>query len=119
MNHFYMAGRIQQVRVHGGKRSVAEGGKPPSAIILLQYGVAREGGNGPVEFLNAALIRIPAFRYDKIADKLVEGALVSVAGHIQGIMKQAMGEGYITSELVADNVRFEDMSFLLETEVDA
>ncbi len=115
MNHFFMAGRIEKITKSGGKRQ-AEGGKPPSAIVLLQYGPSRESGNGPVEFINASLIRIPAFRFEKIADKLEVGSIVAIAGHVQGIVKKVMEESYLTNELVADNVRVGALDFLFEEE---
>lgn len=77
----------------------------PSALIVLQYGPQRERQSGrPVEFINAVTVRIPHYRLAKIRDLIVEGAEIEVQGRLQGVLKGVMGEGFITTELVADKV---------------
>ncbi|OCX68696.1 hypothetical protein A6M27_17020 [Acidithiobacillus thiooxidans] len=112
MNHFFIVGRVDRI-TQNKKR---EGGKGGSAMILLKYGPEREVSNGPVEFVNAVVIRVPAFRFEAIGSRLEEGAVVSVTGHVQGIVKGGMGETYMTQELVADNIRANDLDFLFEDE---
>jgi hypothetical protein len=115
MNHFFLVGRIDRITVNK-KRADGKGG---SAMILLQYGPERETSNAAVEFVNAVVIRIPAFRFEALGDRLQEGAVVSVTGHIQGILKGGAGETYMTQELVADNIRVNDLDFLFEEDEEA
>lgn len=85
--------------------------KNASAIILLRYGQTREATNSGVEFVNAVMIRIPGYRYPQVKDKLKEGALVQIMGHLQGVYKTSMSEGYFTTELVADHLEWEPLVF--------
>lgn len=112
MNHFFLVGRIDRITINK-KRNDGKGG---SAMILLKYGPERETSNSSVEFVNAVVIRIPAFRFEALGSRLQEGAVASVTGHIQGILKGGMGDTYMTQELVADNIRVNDLDFLFEEE---
>jgi len=108
-NVFVLSGIIQNVVIPDKEK--------PSALILLQYGPTRERqGNRPVEFINAVPIRVPAMRLERIRDRLEVGARVSVTGRQQGVLKGVMSDGFITTELVADRVNFEEP---FETAADA
>jgi hypothetical protein len=118
MNQFSMLGRLEQIIGANGRRNT-DPDKQPSVIIVVQYGPSREPGNGAVEFVNAALIRVPGFRYAKIADRLTVGDIIAVNGHIQGINKKSYGNeggGIFTNELVADNIRVGAINYLFDTE---
>lgn len=91
--------------------------KPASAVILVQWGPQREQSGHQVEFINAGHVRIPNYRWPKLADKLKVGHTVKVTGHIQGVLKTVMNDQFVQVELVADRVHVMDESGA-ETEPD-
>jgi hypothetical protein len=97
---FFLVGEIKKIQVSEPK----DPKKQASAILLVQYGATRESTGGPVEFVNAVMIRVPSYKYPQIKDKLAVGRQVQVNGHLQGVFKTMMDEGYFTTELVADRV---------------
>lgn len=103
INLFAMSGTIAKV-------NVLNKNDRKSAVIILKYGAEREHSAGN-PFVNAVPIRIPHFKYEKVAHMLVEGARVDVAGHMQGVFKDAMGtgNGFFNTELVADRVTSDDI----------
>ena len=103
INKFFLVGDIKRISISEGKSA----GKQASAIILLQYGNPREESGGAVEFVNAAMIRIPSYRFPALRDKLREGQKVVVEGHIQGVFKKMLETGHFAVELVADRVTVE------------
>lgn len=100
INTFFLVGVIKKINVSTPK----DPAKPKSAVILVQYGPSRESSNGHVEFVNAVMIRVPNFKYPQLESKLKVGKTVQVNGHLQGVLKQAIDEGFFTTELVADRV---------------
>lgn len=107
INNFFMTGKIKKITVSTPKDPT----KNASAVILVQYGKKREESGGPVEFVNAVLIRIPSYKYPKIRDSLSVGAKVSITGHLQGVFKTMMEDGFFTAELVADRIVPEEDEF--------
>lgn len=103
INQFVLSGRIKRIQITDKNPAKV------SAVVLVQYGSSRERTGGPVEFINALMVRIPPFRYEKVKEFLKEDVRVDVTGHMQGVLKQVMAEGYMTSELVVDRVTFPDM----------
>lgn len=101
---FFLVGEIKKIQVSEPK----DPRKTASAVILVQYGATRESTGGPVEFVNAVMIRIPSYKYPQLKDKLRVGGKVQINGHLQGVFKAMMDEGYFTTELVADRVFVED-----------
>lgn len=84
-------------------------GEESSALILLQYGQGKDVDNSKaIDFVNAVLIRVPASRYIHVKDRLDVNCVVSVVGHVQGVMKGVMNEGYLSNELVADRILFNE-----------
>ena len=100
INTFFLVGEIKKINVSTPK----DPAKPESAVMLVQYGAQRVSSNGPVEFVNAVMIRIPNFKFPQLKAKLQVGKRVQVNGHLQGVLKAAMDEGFFTTELVADRV---------------
>lgn len=100
INQFFLVGDIKKINVSTPK----DPAKPESAVMLVQYGAQREQSNGTVEFVNAVMIRVPSFKFPALKAKLKVGRKVQVTGHLQGVLKAAMDEGYFTTELVADRV---------------
>lgn len=101
---FFLVGEIKKIQVAEPK----DPKKNASAVLLVQYGVTRESTGGQVEFVNAVMIRVPSYKYPQIKDKLKVGKKVQINGHLQGVFKSMMDEGYFTTELVADRVFVED-----------
>lgn len=101
---FFLVGEIKKIQVSEPK----DPKKNASAVLLVQYGATRESTGGPVEFVNAVMIRVPSYKYPQIKDKLRVGKQVQVNGHLQGVFKTMMDDGYFTTELVADRVFVED-----------
>lgn len=99
INSFFISGEVKRIDV-----SEARDNKPASAVLLVQYGVTRESTGGKVEFVNAVQIRVPSYKYPKIADKLKEGQQLQITGKLQGVYKNMVGGGYFTTELVADKI---------------
>jgi hypothetical protein len=82
--------------------------KAASAVILVQWGPQREQSGNQVEFINAGHVRIPNYRWPKLAEKMKVGQTVKITGHIQGVLKTVMGDQFVQSELVADRVHILD-----------
>lgn len=107
IHSFFLYGEVKRINVSEPK----DPKKGQSAVILLQYGATREQSGGAVEFVNAVMVRIPNFKFPQLKDKLKVGSKVQVTGHLQGVYKTIVDEGYFTTELVADKVFVEgDMS---------
>lgn len=102
INNFFHHGIIKKIQVSTPK----DPKKNASAVILVQHGTAREMTGNAVEFVNAVQIRIPSYKYPKVADKLKVGLPVTIHGHHQGILKTAGTESFFTVELVADRLFF-------------
>lgn len=103
INTFVMSGEVQRVDVNNKPTK-----KGPAAMILVQYGPSRQETDQAVQFLNVALIRVPPYVFDKCKDTLKKGALVDVTGHVQGVLKKSVYEGYVTNELVSDRLQVVD-----------
>ena len=101
INTFLMVGVLERVHIAEGRKK-----DKATAAIVVRYGDDRNQSGGQVEFLNAALIRIPPYRLPPVRDRLREGAFVHVVGHIQGVYKHQAGQGVLDIELVADRVDF-------------
>ncbi|MDO8416296.1 MAG: hypothetical protein Q7S87_08815 [Agitococcus sp.] len=97
---FFLVGTIKKIQVSEPK----DPKKNASAVLLVQYGVNRESTGGAVEFVNAVMIRVPSFKYPQIKDKLRIDASVQINGHLQGVFKSVMDDGFFTTELVADRI---------------
>lgn len=97
---FFLVGEIKRIQVSEPK----DPKKNASAILLVQYGSTRESTGGQVEFVNAVMVRVPNYKYPQIKDKLAVGKQVQIHGHLQGVFKTMMDEGFFTTELVADRV---------------
>jgi hypothetical protein len=104
INDFFLYGAIKKIQVSEPK----DPKKQASAVILVQYGDTRESTGGAVEFVNAVQVRVPSYKYPTIKDKLREGAQVKINGHLQGVFKSMIDEGFFTTELVADRVFVEE-----------
>lgn len=100
INTFFMHAEIKRINISEPKDPT----KNASAVLLLQYGVQREASGGPVEFINAVMVRVPNYKFPALRDKLKVGQKVLVTGHLQGVFKTVMDEGYFTTELVADRI---------------
>lgn len=100
INTFVMAGEVKRVDVNSKPAK-----KGPAAVIMVQYGPARQRTDQAVQFLHVALIRVPPFVYERCKDELKVGALVDVVGHVQGVLKHMIADGYVTNELVADRLQ--------------
>ncbi len=104
IHNFFLVGEIKKISVSEPK----DPKKNASAVILVQYGKQRETTGNSVEFVNAAMVRIPNYKYPQLKDKLKVGSTVQVNGHLQGVFKTIIEDGYFTVELVADRVYVED-----------
>lgn len=104
INTFFMLGEIKKINVSEPKDPT----KNASAVLLLQYGVQREASGGPVEFVNAVMVRVPSYKFPALRDKLKLGQKILVTGHLQGVFKTVMDEGYFTTELVADRITIDE-----------
>lgn len=100
INTFFLVGQLKKVQVSTPKDT----SKNPSAVLFVQYGPVREYTGGNVEFINAATVRVPSYRYPSVKDSLVEGATVQITGHFQGVLKAVMGESHVANELVVDRI---------------
>lgn len=101
---FFIVGQIKKIQVSEPK----DPRKNASAILLVQYGATRETTGGAVEFVNACMVRVPSYKYPVLKDKLKVGAQVQINGHLQGVYKTMMDDGFFATELVADRVFVED-----------
>jgi hypothetical protein len=97
---FFLVGEIKKISVSEPK----DPKKNASAVLLVQYGKQRETTGNAVEFVNAVMVRVPSYKFPQIKDKLKVGAQVQINGHLQGVFKTIVDDGYFTSELVADRV---------------
>ena len=100
IHNFFLVGEIKKVQVSEPK----DPKKNASCVMLVQYGQLREQTGGAVEFVNAVMIRVPSYKYPQIKDKLAVGKQVQINGHLQGVYKTMMDDGYFTTELVADRI---------------
>jgi hypothetical protein len=103
INTFVMSGEVQRIEVNNKPTK-----KGPAAMILLQYGPSRQRTDQAVQFLHVALVRIPPYVYEKCKDSLAKGKLVDITGHVQGVLKHSLSEGFVTNELVADRLQVVD-----------
>jgi hypothetical protein len=103
VNTFLTSGEVQRIDVNNKPTK-----KGPAAVIVVQYGDSRQRTDQAVQFLNIALIRLPPYVYEKCKDQLKLGAWVDVVGHVQGVLKPMVSEGFVTNELVADRVTIAD-----------
>lgn len=103
INTFVMAGEVKRIDVNNKPTK-----KGPAAMILVQYGPSRQRTDQTVQFLNVALVRVPPYVYEKCKDALKEGSLVDIVGHVQGVLKHIVAEGFVTNELVADRLQVVD-----------
>lgn len=101
INTLVMVGLIERVHISEAKRK-----DKATAAIVVRYGDDRNQSGGAVEFINAALIRIPPYRLPAFRDRLKAGAFVHIVGHIQGVFKHQAGQGVLDTELVADRIDF-------------
>lgn len=105
IHNLFLVGTIKKIQVSTPK----DPKRPASAVVLVQYGPSRETTGGQVEFVNAVMVRIPSYKYPKVADSLKVDVQVIIHGHLQGVYKQMMDEGYFTTELVADRIEVNDV----------
>lgn len=103
VNTFVMSGEVKRMDLNA--RPTRKG---PAAIILVQYGPSRQRTNQAVQFLNVALIRVPPYVYERCKDNLGVGSLVDITGHVQGVLKPLISEGFVTNELVATRLEVVD-----------
>ena len=103
INAVFIVGEVRQVMACEQK----DNSKGPSALMLVQYGDARAPTGGAVEFVNAAMVRVPSFAYAKVRDQLQVGSKVQINGHLQGVAKVVNGEDQLFTELVSDRITFE------------
>ncbi len=101
---FFLVGEIKKISVSEPK----DPKKNASAVLLVQYGKQRETTGNAVEFVNAVMVRVPSYKFPQIKDKLKVGAQVQINGHLQGVYKTIVDDGYFTTELVADRVYVDD-----------
>lgn len=103
VNLFALSGKIVKVNVQAK-------GDRKSAVIIIQYGSEREHStNNP--FVNALPVRVPHYKFEKVQAMLVEGTIVDIIGHHQGVFKDGMGtgNGFFNTELVADRLSRPDL----------
>ena len=96
----YLAGEIKKINIHKPK----DPKKTASAVLLVQYAVQRESSGIAAEFVNAGLIRVPSYKFPQLRANLAVGKNVEITGHLQGVFKSVMEDGYFTTQLVADRV---------------
>lgn len=103
INTFVVSGEVKRLEVNNKPAK-----KGPAAVILVQYGPTRERTDQQVQFLNVGVFRVPPFVFEKCKDDLKVGSLVDITGHIQGVLKHIVSEGFVTNELVADRLQVVD-----------
>ncbi len=101
INTVFMVGVIEQYFISEPKNK-----DKASAALLVRYGGDRNQTGSSVEFINAALVRIPPFRLPSVRDRLHKGAFVHIIGHVQGLLKHQAGQGVVDVELVVDRIDF-------------
>jgi len=103
INTIVLSGEVKRLDVNNKPTK-----KGPAAVIVVQYGPSRQRTDQPVQFLNVALVRVPPYVYEKCKHQLKVGSLVDITGHVQGVLKNILAEGYVTNELVADRLQVVD-----------
>lgn len=103
INTIVLSGEVKRLDVNSKPTK-----KGPAAVIVLQYGPTRQRTDQPVQFMNVALVRIPPYVYDKCKNELKVGSLVDITGHLQGVLKHIISEGFVTNEVVADRLQVVD-----------
>lgn len=103
INTFVLSGEIKRLDVNNRPNK-----RGPSAMVVVQYGATRQQTEQAVQFLNIALVRLPPYVYEKVKDNLKVGDLLDIVGHMQGVYKRALAEGFLTMEMVADRVQVVD-----------
>ena len=101
INSVFMVGVIEQFFISEPKNK-----DKASAALLVRYGGDRNQTGSSVEFINAALVRIPPFRLPTVRDRLRKGAFVHIIGHIQGLLKHQAGQAVVDAEIVVDRIDF-------------
>ena len=101
INTVFMVGVIEQCFISEPKNK-----DRASAALLVRYGGDRNQTGSAVEFINAALVRIPPFRLPSVRDRLRKGAFVHIIWHIQGLLKHQAGQGVVDVEIVVDRIDF-------------
>lgn len=102
-NAFLLTGTIKKLTINEPK-DPQNSKRQASAVLLVQYGVQREVSGGAVEFVNAALVRVPSYKFSHYRGRLRSGQGVEIVGHLQGIYKNFAEQGFFTVELVADRI---------------
>lgn len=101
INTLVMSGSILHLEVNTKKAA-----KGPAAIIMVQYGEARERTDQAVQFPNVAVMRVPPYIYERCKDDLKVGVTVDIVGQLQGVWKQSpLGEGYLSNEAVVNRIQ--------------
>lgn len=76
-----------------------------SPVLMIQYGPRREMKRGQnVHFLNAVPVKVIGPKWQLIKDEIHEGALVSIQGHLQGIVREEDEFRKPGIEIVADRI---------------
>ncbi|GBG14396.1 signal recognition particle protein [Novimethylophilus kurashikiensis] len=109
INTFVLSGEVKRIDVNNKPAK-----KGPAAVAWIQYGPSRQRTEQSVQFVNVALVRIPPYVYEKCKDHLKVGCLADVTGHVQGVLKHIVTEGFVTNELVADRFQVVDADELEE-----
>lgn len=104
INTFFLVGEVKKVNISEPK----DPKKNASAVLLIQYGTQREATGGPVEFVNATLVRVPSYKFPALRNRLKVGQKVVITGHLQGVYKNIADQGFFTVELVADRIDIEN-----------
>lgn len=100
MNTFLLSGEVKKITISEPK----DPKRNASAVLLVQYGIQREATGGSVEFVNATLVRVPSYKFPALRSRLRQGQVIEVRGHIQGVYKNMIDQGFFTVELVADQI---------------
>lgn len=101
INEAFIVGRILKVL----PRPTRDPKRPSPANLFVQWGPEREETTGPVNFVNAGLVFVPGFLFEKKEKELQPGEFVAINAALQGIHR-TFGEDSETSvELVTSKVR--------------
>lgn len=100
INTIFLLGEIKKLTISEPK----DPKKNASAVLLIQYGPQRETTGNAVEFVNAALVRVPSYKFPQLRNRLRQGQEVAITGHLQGVYKTLGDQGFFTVELVADRI---------------
>lgn len=116
INTFFLVGEVKKLTISEPR----DPKRNASAVMLIQYGAQREATGGPVEFVNATLVRVPSYKFPALRNRLRVGQTVQITGHLQGVYKSLGDQGFFTVELVADRVDvFKDVKPAAETSAEA